>query len=203
MRDGATGETKLDSATFRVVMGFFPTGVALITCGSGSDTDVITANAVTSISLEPPLVLVAVTAQGRVRHGIERQGSFAVNFLGEDQDGLANLFSKRNRPRGVAAIEVLGGDVGRTGDALLAKAVAGLECTLVAEYPGGDHIVFLGQVIATHIDDEMERRPLLFHRGRYTTVLPLPRLRDNGKVAASGPGHRSAWRRWMTRMLGE
>lgn len=170
VRDGATGGTELRSATFRVVMGFFPTGVALLTCGSGGDTDVITANAVTSISLEPPLVLVAVTSRGRIRRSIERQRSFAVNFLAEDQGGLASLFSKWNRPRGVAAIKILGGEVSRTGDALLARAVAGLECTLVRKCPGGDHIMFIGQVIATYTDDEIERRPLLFHRGRYSTV---------------------------------
>lgn len=159
-------------------MGLFPTGVALITCGGGVDTEVITANAVTSISLEPPLVLVAVTEDGRIRHGIERRGTFAVNFLAEDQAGLAALFSTRTRPRGVEAAEVLGSLAGKAGDALVRSAVAGLECTVAGQYAGGDHVMFLGRARTPHLGEGTTRRPLLFHRGRFTGVAVGDPCRD-------------------------
>lgn len=153
-------------------MRFFPTGVALVTCGCGAGTEAITANAVTSISLEPPLILICVTSGGRIRCCIEQRGGFAVNFLAEDQAELAAVFGSRDRPRGRAAMEAIGGRVGVTGNALVMGSIAGVECDVVEQYPAGDHVLFLGRAAAIDVDGA-DRSPLLFHRGRYTTISTL------------------------------
>ncbi|MDH6515147.1 flavin reductase (DIM6/NTAB) family NADH-FMN oxidoreductase RutF [Streptomyces sp. SAI-208] len=171
---GAGGRAaSVDAALFRRTMGLLPTGVTVVTAGSGGTTEAVTASSVTSISLDPPLVLVSVGATGRLRGAIEEAGGFAVNVLGEDQAELSAVFAGRDRPRGDLAQERLGGRIGDGGHALLAGAVFSLECRTEHVYPGGDHVLFLGRVGAVHAADPV-RRPLVHHQGGYTVLGPRP-----------------------------
>ncbi|WP_354643061.1 flavin reductase family protein [Kitasatospora camelliae] len=155
------------SATeFRAAMGAFPTGVTLLTQGSGDETIVMTLNSLTSVSLDPLLLLVSVKADGRMRPRVERAGSFAVNVLAEDQQDLSTEFARPDRPEGDIAMRRLRAVTGVTGNAVLPGAVASFECTLHSEFEAGDHVLLIGRVVALH-HDRPDARPLLFHRGRY------------------------------------
>ncbi|WP_416981234.1 flavin reductase family protein [Streptomyces sp. T028] len=166
---GRTVHAEPDAAVFRRTMGLLPTGVTVITVGSGGATEAVTASSVASISLDPLLVLVSIGATGRLRGAIEDAGGFAVNVLAEDQAELSAVFAARDRPRGLPAQERLGGWVGDSGHVLLTGAVFSLECRTEHRYPGGDHVLFLGRVGAVHVADPV-RLPLIHHQGGYAAL---------------------------------
>ncbi|SEG88286.1 NADH-FMN oxidoreductase RutF, flavin reductase (DIM6/NTAB) family [Saccharopolyspora kobensis] len=159
----------LDSKAFRRAMGLFPTGVALITRGSGAEAEVITANSVVSVSLDPIMVLVGVRADGRIRPRIDAAGSFAINVLSAEQQELSATFGRRERPRGRDAARLLGGAVDGAGNVLVDGAVFGLECRVDVAHRAGDHVLFLARVVAVHMG-EADKSPLVFHRGGYASV---------------------------------
>ncbi|MFF8828507.1 flavin reductase family protein [Streptomyces sp. NPDC015131] len=160
-----------DTAAFRAAMGRFPTGVTLLTQGSDEDTGVITLNSLTSVSLDPLLILVSVKADGRMRPRVARAGSFTVNVLGRHQQDLAQEFCRPDRPSGTAAMRRLGAARGVLGNAVVPSAEAYFECVLDAEYAAGDHTLLVGRVVAL-ASGETGPDPLVFHRGGFTR-LPL------------------------------
>lgn len=154
---------------FRAAMGGFPTGVALLTQGSGTSTAAVTVNSLTSVSLEPMLLLVCVKRDGRMTRQLSAGGGFGLSVLAENQQWISTLFSRSPRPVGSAAMRELAAVAGITGNAVLPAAIASFECRTEAEYEGGDHRVFLGRVVALH-RGEPGQRPLLFHQGRYAAL---------------------------------
>ncbi|MFF2730662.1 flavin reductase family protein [Streptomyces sp. NPDC058008] len=166
-----------DAAAFRTAMGRFPTGVTLLTRGSGEDTIVMTLNSLTSVSLDPMLILVSVKADGRMRPRISRAGSFAVNVLSEAQRGLAQHFCRPDRSEGTEAMLRLSAEEGITGNAVLPDAEAYLECVLEAEYAAGDHTLLIGRVVALS-GGRSAPDPLLFHHGRFGRLTPAAHGED-------------------------
>ncbi|MZE81689.1 flavin reductase family protein [Streptomyces xinghaiensis] len=166
---GAPGITAPGIAAFRTAMGSFPTGVTLLTRGSGDDTAVMTLNSLTSVSLDPLLLLVSVKREGRMRPRISEAGSFAVNVLAEGQREISTDFSRPQRPAGLAAMRLLDAVEGVTGNAVLPSAAASFECRLEAEHEAGDHVLLIGRVVAL-AGSAPGTRPLVFHRGRYTAL---------------------------------
>jgi 3-hydroxy-9,10-secoandrosta-1,3,5(10)-triene-9,17-dione monooxygenase reductase component len=162
-----------DVAAFRAAMGRFPTGVTLLTQGSGEQAVVMTLNSLTSVSLDPLLILVSVKADGRMRPRVARSGTFAVNVLAEGQRELSQEFCRPDRSEGQAAMLRLAAVQGATGNAVIPSAEAYFECELYAEHEAGDHVLLIGRVVALH-DRAGDPDPLVFHRGRYTR-LPLER----------------------------
>ncbi|MFF8993543.1 flavin reductase family protein [Streptomyces sp. NPDC014983] len=156
-------------ADFRRAMGLLPTGVAVVTVGSGEETEAVTVSSLVSVSLAPALVLVSIGATGRLVGAIDRAGGFAVSVLTADQRELSGCFAARDRPHGKVAEERLGGAVGASGHVLLRNAVFSLECRTEHRYPGGDHVLYLGRVDALHQAEETGA-PLVHHRGTYTSL---------------------------------
>ncbi|WP_200900233.1 flavin reductase family protein [Rubrobacter aplysinae] len=154
------------AAALREAMGTFPTGVTVLTSGHGEAAEGMTANAVISVSLDPVLFLVSVHRETRISPRIKECGYYAVSLLAANQEGLSRLFASPERSSGLSAVHSLGGGYGRTGAPLAAGALAAIECELEAAYPGGDHELFLGRVVAVHLGDA-RRGPLLFHDGGY------------------------------------
>ncbi|MFG2298604.1 flavin reductase family protein [Streptomyces sp. NPDC048603] len=167
-----------DRTEFRRAMGRFCTGVTVVTCGSGPDTEAMTANSLTSVSLDPLLLLVSVRTGGRLHRRLSTGDDFAVSVLAEDQGPLAALLASGDRPSGTAAWNRLGAWTGGNGASLAAGSLAAFECAVEAAYPGGDHTLFLGRVTAVH--EGRTAPPLLFWAGGY------PRLAD--QPSASAPG---------------
>lgn len=155
-----------EAAALREAMGTFPTGVTVLTSGHGDESEGMTANAVISVSLSPLLFLVSVHRETRIAPRIKETGCYAVSLLSANQEGLSRLFASPERSSGLSAVRSLGGGYGRTGAPLAAGALAAIECELEAVYPGGDHELFLGRVVAVHLGDT-RRGPLVFHEGGY------------------------------------
>jgi flavin reductase len=163
----ADAAVPLDQNSFRVAMSLLPTGVAIVTCGSGDSTQAVTASSLTSVSLDPLLLLISIRSDGKIRSSIESSGRFAVSILHEDQRELSTFFATGDRSIGSEAMRQLGGPVGETtGSALVDDALAVLECEVQAQHTEGDHELFVGRVLAIRHGD-VERAPLVYHRGSY------------------------------------
>ena len=150
---------------FRNALGAFATGVTVITTQSGEHPYGMTANAFSSLSLDPPLILVCVKSSAEGSQIIDQNGVFAVNVLGAEQEALSRYFSSKERPRGVDAFKEISHRRGRSGSPILEGVAAFLDCRVTARHPAGDHIIFIGEVLALGIDSSVE--PLLFHLGQY------------------------------------
>jgi flavin reductase len=149
----------------RQVMSRFVTGVTVV-AARDPETGLpggLTANAVCSVSLDPPLVLVCVSEGCRTHNVIEKARSFSVNVLGEGQEEISRLFAERER---TGKFDAVGYRDGKTGAPILTTALAWLECRVWASYPGGDHTIFVGEVLGTgRVNDDQS--PLVFYNGRY------------------------------------
>jgi flavin reductase len=150
---------------FRNALGAFATGVTVITTQSGEHPYGMTANAFSSLSLDPPLILVCVKSSAEGSQIIDQNGVFAVNVLGAEQEALSRYFSSKERPRGVDAFREISHRRGRSGSPILEGVAAFLDCRVTARHPAGDHTIFIGEVLALGIDSSVE--PLLFHLGQY------------------------------------
>ncbi len=151
----------MDAFEFRRIMGHWTTGVAVVSTRRGERPWGLTANAFASVSLEPPLILVCVDLGADTHDPLRDSGLFAVSILAADQERLARRFASSeadDKFEGVAWREET------TGAPVLEDAVAWLDCRLWAQYPAGDHTIFVGQVLA---GDAAERPPLLYYRGGY------------------------------------
>jgi 3-hydroxy-9,10-secoandrosta-1,3,5(10)-triene-9,17-dione monooxygenase reductase component len=154
-------------AELREAMGHFATGVTVIT-SVGPDGEPVgtTANAVTSLSLEPPLVLVCFDLKSATLSAIRGHGAFAVNVLGHRQRQLSANFARR----GLSAVwEGVSHHRGPTGSPRLADVIAVIECTVEHSLPGGDHEIIIGRVRHVGVNGE-GAVPLLFWRGKYTSI---------------------------------
>lgn len=149
---------------FRRFAGTFPTGVAVVTTRDESGRLYgTTMNAITSLSLEPPLYLMCFGTHSSTLAVLSRTRSFCLNFLSAHQENLARLFASKieDKMAGVAS------SPGRNGLPILDGVVAACEGQVIASYPGGDHIIIVGSVNHAHVTDG---EPLLFHRGQYRRI---------------------------------
>jgi flavin reductase (DIM6/NTAB) family NADH-FMN oxidoreductase RutF len=154
----------------REVMRRFATGVTVITTG-GEDAHGMTANAFTSVSLEPPLVACCIADTAYMHEAVSKQGEFAVSILGAHQAYLARYFADRSRPTGAAQFGQIGCRCGtRIAAPLITGAAAWLECRLATAYDGGDHTIFIGEVLSSSWASEPTA--LLFHDGGFHVLEP-------------------------------
>ena len=147
---------------FRAVAGRFATGVTVVTSRDGEGAPHgLTANAFTSVSLDPPLVLICLDRGSHSHDRILESGVFAVNVLGEEDEELAERFWRWDRERrfdGLARREEV------TGAPVLDAALAWLDCRVVDRHPAGDHTIIIGRVEAC---DHRAGEPLLFWSGGF------------------------------------
>lgn len=176
-----------DADSFRAAMRLFPTGVTVVTSGREENVEGMTANAVISVSLDPPLFLVSVHKEARLNPRIKEEGYFAVSILAGDQEGLSRLFASPERSSGLSAIHSLGGEYGVTGAPLAAGSLASVECELEAVYPGGDHELFLGRVVSVRLGD-IRKGPLVYHEGAYPSLKAPPHAEESGAFVDSVRG---------------
>jgi flavin reductase (DIM6/NTAB) family NADH-FMN oxidoreductase RutF len=154
----------------RRVLGCFATGVTVVTCRVGERTHGITVNSFTSLSLDPPLVLVCIDRRAIAFEMIPEAGSFAINILSESQRALCDYFAKRLAPDPNDEFSAIPHRNGETGAPLIDGALAIIECRLTERYPGGDHEIFVGEVVEASV--QSNDLPLLFHRGRFPSLAP-------------------------------
>ncbi len=150
-----------DSTTFRRTLGMFATGITVITARAADGSLVgLTASSFNSVSLDPPLIVWSLGNNSGVREVLEGCEYYAINVLADDQEALSNLFASKAADR-FAGVEW---EPGLGGAPVLAGCAAVFECRNRLRYPGGDHLIFIGEVERC---DRSEREPLIFFNGRY------------------------------------
>ena len=157
----------LEKQEFRKIMGQFATGVTVITTRDGNQLHGSTANAVSSVSLDPMMVLYCAEQTTDTLPLLKRSGVFAVNILAADQQELSQRFAKKDDLEAHDVSKVPHG-FASTGAPILEGAIAYIDCRIVDTFPGGDHTIFLGQVEDAKISKETS--PLLFFNGRYAEL---------------------------------
>jgi flavin reductase (DIM6/NTAB) family NADH-FMN oxidoreductase RutF len=138
--------TSVAPDTFRKVMGHFVTGITVVTTLQDGQPRGITVNALTSVSLEPPLVVVALDRRRFITPSVHETGRYAVNVLSEDQQGLSDCFAGAAVTPDRDAFCGAAWTPGPTGLPLLDGAIASLECTVREIFQAGDHELFVARV---------------------------------------------------------
>lgn len=154
---------------FRTAMGQFATGVTVVTTLEDGRPRGITVNALTSVSLDPPLVLVAIDRRRFIVPALRASGRYAVNVLAADQQALSDCFAGARVTPDREAFCGAAWRPGATGLPLLEGAVATLECAVVETFAAGDHDLFVARVEALEVG-RAEAEPLLYLRRRYLHV---------------------------------
>jgi len=153
----------VDASRFRQLLGRFATGVAVLATRDRNDQPIgMTINTLTSVSLDPPLILVCVDRQHDTHTALLDADHFVVSILASDQEALSRRFAI-----GDSRFDGVGYRLSDRGVAMLDGAIAHLECDVNGRYEAGDHTVFFGRVVG---GDVTERRPLLYYRGGYTSL---------------------------------
>ncbi|MDA1035742.1 MAG: flavin reductase family protein [Chloroflexi bacterium] len=154
------------SDEFRRAWGKFPTGVSVITTHTeGGDPYCTTANAISSVSLDPLLIHLSLGKDGATCANIVRERRFGINILRSDQEELARFFataSSDERQKLPSAHEVT-----EHGTSLLTDALVVMDCKVVQEVEAGDHIVFIAEVDGLEV---REGEPLVFYEGKFSKV---------------------------------
>jgi 4-nitrophenol 2-monooxygenase / 4-nitrocatechol 4-monooxygenase, reductase component len=153
--------TPVTSGTFRDAIGHFASGVTVITAAHGGQRFGATASAVSSLSLEPPMLLVCLNRESATGRAVEQAGHFAVNVLAQDQGALARHFASRSADK-FAGLDVADGEHGVP---LLGDALAQFECRVVEHVTGGTHSVFLAEVADARAREG--EAPLAYFRGEF------------------------------------
>ena len=154
----------LDAARFRQTMGQLATGIAVITVRTAEGGLGMTASSVSSLSLDPPLLLVCVGHDAAIRDALLHSERFGVNVLAADQQALARRFADRERQHlSAAELEVSPGGV-----PILAGALARIECRTREHFPAGDHTIVTGMLEWSDLGGE---RPLYYFRGSYAGLV--------------------------------
>jgi flavin reductase (DIM6/NTAB) family NADH-FMN oxidoreductase RutF len=153
----------IDEAGFRKAMSCFASGVTVLTTEYDGVSYGMTASAFSSLSLAPPLVLVCVEKSARIHEAIPKAERFAINILRAGQEAISNKFASRSDDR----FDGINVRAGKLKVPLLEDALAIVECRLHATLPGGDHTIFVGEVVAAEIG---EGEPLLYFRSAYGTI---------------------------------
>ncbi len=158
-------EHEFDGLAFRRTLGHLATGVTILTTRTEDGIHGMTANAVVSVSLNPPLVLICLDRRARMANYVERSGRFGINLLREEQAPISRYFARSWRlPQPPehhfeewAGVPYLPGSLGA------------LSCRVTEQIDGGDHLVILARVVGLRLD-EPTGNPLLFYRGKYAAL---------------------------------
>ena len=154
--------TGSDKRTLRDALGCFATGVTVVTCRDGDGRPVgLTANSFTSVSLDPPLLLVCIAKAAASAGAMVTASHFAVNVLQTEQQPASIRFSTRHEDR----FGPNDWSPGEYGAPVLEKSLGVFECDIHAVHDGGDHHLLVGRVLKARFDGGLD--PLLYFRGRY------------------------------------
>lgn len=154
----------IDAERYRQIIGHFATGVTVVTTAVDGWLHGMTANALTSVSLDPLLLLVCVDKTAHAHEQFGKASHFAVNILTEEQEEVSLVFATSAEPeRG--KLHGVPYHFGPNGAPILDGSLAYLECEIADRCEGGDHTIFIGEVLSG--DLLREAPPLLFYRGGY------------------------------------
>lgn len=161
-----TGFSSVPADSYRAVMRHWPSGVTVITMPTADGPHGMTASAFTSVSVDPPMILIVVDRRWRSHAFIEAAGVFCVNILSATQSDVSDRFAGRHgdlpdRFAGVPTTTAV------TGSPCLVEALGYLDCVVAQAHLAGDHTLFIGRVVAGQVGGAGGSEPLLFHNTRY------------------------------------
>lgn len=157
----------MDPIEFRNALGNFATGVCIIGAQpEGENPFGMTVNSFSSVSLDPPLVLWSLQNNSDCFAAFERTEMFSVNVLSQAQQELSNACAKK----GNHALAEQDYHFGPAGTPIVNQSACSFECKVWARYPGGDHVIIVGEVLSMEADEDACKTPLLFHRGKYSAL---------------------------------
>ncbi len=164
---GATVEpmTPEQQRELRWMMGRFATGVTVVAARQGPFLSGMTANAIASISVDPPMMMASIGKRSETHTAIVGSHSFAISVLSATQRELAECFAQPVTATKLRRFCDAPWHEAETGSPILEGAIAFFDCRLVERYDGGDHSIFLGEIVAAGYTEEAD--PLVFFAGRY------------------------------------
>lgn len=150
-----------DPSALRQIFGQFASGVTVIASGAGGDVHAMTANAFMSVSLDPPLALISLQNECRMRRRVDQEGRFGVSILAADQAAQSDHFAGRATDCAAPRFTE------RAAAPVLEGALAWISCKVEQQLPAGDHTLFIARV---EDFDQSTGAPLLFYGGAYRTL---------------------------------
>lgn len=161
----ASARPSLDAEGFRQALRRWTSGVTVVTAKAGDGIYGMTVSAFSSVSMDPPLVLVCANRSSKTRDAIFRSGAFNVNILSRGQEALSDRFAAA-KTEGLR-FEGVPFRLGELGAPILEGCLATLECTVSSAHDEGSHTIYIGHVRASHL---IEAEPLVYFQGRYRTL---------------------------------
>ena len=158
-------ESEIQSG-LKQAMRAYPQGVTVVTTMTGDGPVGLTVSSFTSVSLEPPLVLISIARSSGLHHLFKVAKAYAVNFLADDQKSVSDRFAGRTPAR--HRFEGIRFSKGSTGSPIIAGSRAVLECRAWKDYEGGDHSILVGEVVAAKTINS--KKPLVYYSQQYTTT---------------------------------
>ena len=149
----------------RAMMARFATGVSVVAARHGPLLAGMTANAIASISINPPLMLASINRKSETHGAILGSHSFAVSVLASGQQGLADCFAQPTTAAKLQRFCDAPWHDAETGSPIVDGAIAFFDCRLVAQHPGGDHTLFVGEIVAAGFEEDAE--PLIWYGSAY------------------------------------
>lgn len=166
MRSTPGDRVDVEPAAYRAAIGRFATGIAIATTSADGVAHAMTVNSLTSVSLDPPLVLICAEKIARFHDAVLASGTWAVSILGEEAEQVSRWFARRGRSLDGQLSQVGYAPGAVSGAPVLHDAIGVLECRTRAVYDGGDHSIVLGDVLAVSAPAGAAR-PLLHYEGSY------------------------------------
>ena len=149
----------------RAMMARFATGVSVVAARHGPLLAGMTANAIASVSIDPPLMLASISRRSETHGAIQGSHSFAVSILSDGQRAVADCFAQPTTAAKLRRFCDAPWHEAETGSPILDGAIAFFDCRLVATHPGGDHSLFVGEIVAAGFEEGAE--PLIWYGARY------------------------------------
>ena len=147
------------------MMGRFATGVSVVAARQGPFLSGMTANAIASISVDPPIMMASIAKHAETHQAIVGSHSFAISVLSAEQQALAECFALPVSADKLRRFCDAQWHEAETGSPILDGALAYFDCRLLERYDGGDHTIFLGEIVSAGYEQEAD--PLLFFAGSY------------------------------------
>lgn len=155
----------VDAEVFRQGLRRWASGVTVVTAKSGDEQHGMTVSAFSSVSADPPLVLICANRASRTNGVIRQGGRFTVNVLAADQQDVSSVFASSKLEE--SRFERVGWRAGESGVPLIEGALVNLECRVESSHDHGSHTVYIGYVEVAHVAD---KQPLLYYNGAYRDV---------------------------------
>jgi flavin reductase len=149
----------------RDLMARFATGVSVVAARHGPFLAGMTANAIASISIDPPLMMASIARKAETHGAIVGSHAFAISILADDQQELAECFARPTTAEKLKGFCDAGWHEAETGSPVLDGALAFFDCRLSARHDGGDHTIFVGEIVAAGFREDAD--PLLWYASAY------------------------------------